>query len=152
MYLGRFLLKHFYGIYWFFLNFLNLNTRSKKKIYRWVLLRHTIKPSSSDGFHFDFLFEDKKFCRTWRLSDIPFLDGPYVECEYIAPHNLYWLDIEEKAVSGNRGFATRIKKGIFWGSLPKLETSFMNLPIKWDCKESDLVIDQNGCRIFTKRH
>ena len=115
-------------------------------------MRHTINPGDIEELHYDFLLEDKNFCRTWRLSKIPLLDGPYVDCEYIAPHNLYWLDIEEKAVSGNRGFATRIKKGIFSESLPSIEKSFINLPIIWERVESDLLIDENGCRIFTKRH
>ncbi len=129
-----------------------MKTRSKKKIYRWVLLRHTNAPNDIEGVHFDFLLEDKEFCRTWRLRDVPLLDGPYVNCEYIAPHNLYWLDIKEKAVSRNRGFATRIKKGIFWESLPLIENDFINLLIKWNDVESELVIDENGCKIFTKRY
>tara|TARA_B100000579_G_C22005893_1_gene477284 strand:+ start:64 stop:453 length:390 start_codon:yes stop_codon:yes gene_type:complete len=129
-----------------------LNSRIKKKNYRWVLLRHTSAPGDKRGFHFDFLLEDKKFCRTWRLSDIPLLDGPYVDCEHIAPHNLSWLDIKEKAVSGNRGFATRTKNGIFLESLPSIENSFIKLPIVWDCVERDLLIDENGCRILTKKY
>ena len=73
-----------------------------------------------------------------------------MDCEYIAPHNLYWLDIEEKTVSGNRGFATRIKKGIFWESLPSIENGgYLNLQLDWDGVESDLLIDENGCKIFT---
>tara|TARA_B100000579_G_C22147808_1_gene539533 strand:+ start:192 stop:542 length:351 start_codon:yes stop_codon:yes gene_type:complete len=116
------------------------------------LLRHTNAPGDMDGFHFDFLLEDNEFCRSWRLSDIPLLDGPYVDCEHIAPHDLYWLDIREKAVSGNRGFATRIKKGIFWESLTPVKTNFIKIPINWDYTESDLLIDENGCRIFTKRY
>ena len=79
------------------------------------------------SFHFDFLLEDKDFCRAWRLSDIPVLDGPYVDSLYISPHNLYWLDVKEKVVSGNRGVANRIKKGIFWESLPSIENGFVNL-------------------------
>ena len=96
--------------------------------------------------------EDKQFCRTWRLSDIPLLDGPYVDSLYLAPHNLYWLDIKEKVVSGNRGVATRIKKGIFWESLPPIENRLINLSLEWESVEVDLVIDDNGCRIFSKRH
>ena len=130
---------------------LNLNTRSNKKNYRWVLLRHEFATEDKRDFHFDFLLEDKEFCRTWRLNDIPLLDGPYVNCQYIDPHNLYWLEIKEKAVSGNRGFATRIKKGIFWEPLPSIENGFIKLPIKWEFVESDLLIDENGCKIFTKR-
>ena len=105
-----------------------------------------------EGMHFDFLLEDTDFCRTWRLSDIPLLDGPYVDSVYVAPHNLYWLDIKEKVVSGNRGVATRIKKGIFWESLPRTVNSVINLSLEWDCVESDLVIDENGCKIFRKRY
>ena len=124
----------------------------QKKNNRWVLLRHTSPPGDIESFHFDFLLEDKEFCRTWRLSDIPLLGGPYVDCEYIAPHNLYWLDIKEKAVSGNRGFATRVKKGIFWESLPSIENRFINLSLEWEDVEGELAIDENGFRIFSRRY
>ena len=124
----------------------------KNKPYRWVLLRHSFAPNDIEGIHFDFLLEDKNFCRTWRLKDIPMLDGPCVDCEYIAPHNLYWLDVREKVVSGNRGVATRIKQGIFWESLPSIENSFINLSLDWERSEGDLVIDENGCRILSKRY
>ena len=126
-----------------------MNTFNRKKNFRWVLLRHTSAPEDVLGFHFDFLLEDKEFCRTWRLSAIPLLDGPYVESLCIPPHNLYWLDIEEKVVSGNRGVAIRIKKGIFWESLPYIEEKFLNLPLIWDDVEVNLLIDKNGCRIFS---
>ena len=124
---------------------------SPKRSYRWVLLRHTGAPDDLRGFHFDLLLEDKGVCRTWRLSDIPILDGPYVDSFYIAPHNLDWLDVKEKVVSGNRGFAIRIKKGIFFKSLPSIEKKFINLSLKWEDVESDLLIDENGCRIFSKK-
>tara|TARA_Y100001968_G_C19046802_1_gene567201 strand:+ start:183 stop:572 length:390 start_codon:yes stop_codon:yes gene_type:complete len=128
-----------------------LSTHNKKKSYRWVLLRHTGSPDDRQGIHFDFLLEDKDFCRTWRLSDIPLLDGPYVDSEYIEPHKLYWLDIKEKVVSGNRGVATRIKSGIFWESLSSIKNNFINLSLKWENSEGNLVINENGCRIFSKR-
>ena len=125
-----------------------MNTVYGKKFFRWVLLRHTYAPEDVDGFHFDLLLEDREFCRTWRLSTMPILDGTYVESLYISPHNLYWLDIEEKIVSGNRGVATRIKKGIFFEPLPSIEDKFINLPLIWDEIRVNLLIDENGCRIF----
>tara|TARA_B100000700_G_C14449511_1_gene580946 strand:+ start:143 stop:529 length:387 start_codon:yes stop_codon:yes gene_type:complete len=128
-----------------------LNTANPRKIKRWVLLRHIGAPNDTRGIHFDLLLEDKEFCRTWRLSEIPLLDGPYVDSVYIAPHKLNWLDIQEKVVSGDRGIATRIKKGIFFNSLPNIEKSFINLSLKWENVEGDLVIDQNGCRILSKK-
>ena len=115
------------------------------------MLKHIGSPDDIQGIHFDFLLEAKEFCRTWRLSDIPLLDGPSVDSVCIAPHDLYWLDIEEKVVSGNRGFAKRIKQGIFLKSFSSVESSSINLSLIWDKLEVDLVIDENGCRIFSKK-
>ena len=85
------------------------------------------------------------------MTDLPLMDGPYVGSVYIAPHKLYWLDIEEKIVSGNRGVAKRIKQGIFVESFPSVQSSFINLSLILDKLEVDLVIDKNGCRIFSKK-
>ena len=128
-----------------------MSNLGKKNVYRWVLLKHIGSPDDIKGVHFDLLLEDKEFCRTWRLSDIPLLNGTYVDSVYIAPHNLYWLDIEEKVVSGNRGFAKRIKQGVFLQSFPSVESSCINLSLIWDKSEVDLVIDENGCRISSKK-
>ena len=128
-----------------------MSNLGKKNLYRWVLLKHIGSPDDIEGVHFDLLFEDKEFCNTWRLSDIPLLDGPYVDSVCIAPHNLYWLDIEEKVVSGNRGVAKRIKQGVFLQSFPSVETSSIKLSLIWDKLEVDLVLDENGCRIFSKK-
>ena len=115
------------------------------------MLRHTDAPNDIKGIHFDLLLEDREFCRTWRLSDIPLLDGPYVDSVNIAPHNLYWLDIKEKVVSGKRGVATRIKKGIFLKSLPSIENQYINLSLRWEDVEVVLVIDETGCRIISEK-
>ncbi len=128
-----------------------MNTLSKKKPYRWVLLRHVGAPDDLRGIHFDFLLEDKNFCRTWRLSDIPLLDGPSVDSVYVAPHKLEWLEIEEKVVSGNRGVATRIKKGVFASCFQSIPIGYVKLNLHWEDSEVDLVIDENGCRIFSKK-
>ena len=115
-------------------------------------MRHTYSPENVEDSHFDFLLEDKKFCRTWRLSSIPVIDGPYVDSMHSAPHNIYWLDIEEKVVSGNRGFATRIKKGTVLEPLPSVDENFIDLLVKWDDVQVNLVIDDNGFRIFRKKY
>ena len=128
-----------------------MNIPNLRKSYRWVLLRHTGAPNDLKGIHFDLLLEDKEFCRTWRLSNIPLLDGPYVDSVHISPHKLAWLDVKEKVVSRNRGVATRIKKGIFLKALPSIEKRSINLSLKWENVDSDLLIDENGCRIFRKK-
>ncbi len=128
-----------------------MSNLGEKNVYRWVLLKHIGSPNDNKGIHFDLLLEGKEFCRTWRLSDIPLLDGSYVDSVSIAPHNLYWLDIEKKVISGNRGVATRIKQGIFLEPFPSVESSYINLSLVWEKLEVDLVIDENGCRIFSKK-
>ena len=127
-----------------------MSNLGEKKVYRWVLLKHIGSPDDIKGIHFDLLLEDKELCRTWRLIDIPLLDGPYVDSVFIEPHNLYWLDIEEKVVSGNRGVAKRIKQGVFLQSFPSAKTTSIKLSVVWDKLEVDLVLDETGCRILSK--
>ena len=126
-------------------------TANPKRPNRWALLRHIGSPDDVSGTHFDLLLEDEEFCRTWRLSDIPLIDGNYVNSVCIAPHKLYWLDIEEKIVSGNRGVATRIKRGIYSSPLPRIEQGSINLSLQWEDIEAYLVIDENRCRLFSKK-
>ena len=126
-----------------------LNTTNIKNPHRWVLLRHTGAPDDLRGMHFDLLIEDQDFCRTWRLSDIPELNGPYVDSVSVAHHNLYWLDVKEKVVSGGRGFATRVKKGVFFNSTLDIDNCFINLSLIWEDVKGHLVINENGCRIFS---
>ena len=128
-----------------------MNINNPKKIYRWVLLRHIGALDDLRGIHFDLLLEDREYCRTWRLCDVPLLDGPYVDSCFSSPHNLDWLDIKEKVLSGNRGVATRIKEGIFFKSLPSIEKSSINLCLIWENVEVDLAINENGCRIVSKK-
>ena len=127
-----------------------MNNVNLKKLNRWILLRHIGALDDSRGIHFDLLLEDKDFCRTWRLSDIPLLDGPYVNSVSIAPHNLDWLDVKEKVLSGNRGVATRVKHGVFLKSPSSSKNSSINLLLQWEDVDCVLVLDENGCRIFRK--
>ena len=128
-----------------------MNSNNPIQRYRWVLLRHIGALDDLRGIHFDFLLEDQKCCRSWRLSDIPLVDGPLVNAVFIAPHALEWLDIQEKVLSRNRGVATRIKKGIFFKSPQSFQQSSINLSLTWDDLEVKLLIDNNACRISSKK-
>ncbi len=129
-----------------------MSSTNQNNSYRWVLLSHIGAPDDLKGIHFDLLLEGTEFCQAWRLSEIPLIDGPYVEAVHIAPHKLDWLDIKEKVVSGNRGVAKRIKKGFFVQELPKIKYQLINLSLKWENIEVDLVIDQKGCRLLSTKN
>jgi len=80
---------------------------------RFVLLEHTGHPDDPTGRHFDLLLEQSNACETWRLSDIPQLEGPAVVSTQLPDHRLVWLDRLEGEVSGGRGFARRVDNGSY---------------------------------------
>ncbi len=78
---------------------------------RFILLEHTGAPDDPTGRHYDFLLEEGEACRTWRLAEIPAVNGAPTEAVAIAPHRLAWLDHVDGPVSGNRGHARRVDAG-----------------------------------------
>ena len=85
---------------------------------RWTLLEHIDSPSDPSGLHFDLLLEDGLGCRTWRLAQIPVLNGPALEAIPLPVHKLDWLEVKEAPVSGGRGNAKQVFSGLFVGYLP----------------------------------
>ena len=80
---------------------------------RFVLLEHTGHPDDPVGRHFDLLLEQPDACETWRLTDIPRVEGPAVVATQLPKHRLIWLDRLEGEVSGGRGFARRVDSGSY---------------------------------------
>jgi hypothetical protein len=86
---------------------------------RYSLLRHTDAPDDPSGCHIDLLLEDGPACRTWRLPELPRLNGPAQDAIPLPAHRLVWLEPRSAAVSGNRGWAERIGAGLYRGDLPE---------------------------------
>ncbi len=80
---------------------------------RFVLLEHTGHPDDPTGRHFDLLLEEADSCRTWRLAEIPRVDGPPVAATPLPVHRLVWLERLEGEVTGGRGFARRVDAGTY---------------------------------------
>jgi hypothetical protein len=80
---------------------------------RFILLEHTGAPDDPTGLHYDLLLEEGEACRTWRLAEVPTVNGAPTEAVAIAPHRLAWLDHREGPVSGNRGHARRVDAGVY---------------------------------------
>ncbi len=112
---------------------------------RWVLLEHSGDPADPVGQHFDLLLEDGMTCRSWRLKVMPVLNGPPVELFPSIRHRLEWLDIEETAVSEERGWAKRIISGCFRCHLPKEGELLDRIHLESPQLEGVLEIDEKYC-------
>tara|TARA_Y100001968_G_scaffold274374_1_gene267566 strand:+ start:690 stop:1073 length:384 start_codon:yes stop_codon:yes gene_type:complete len=114
---------------------------------RWALFKHV--PSSQDmqGIHFDLLLEDRSDCRSWRLDQIPFLNGQAVNAISAPPHKVDWLEKHDCAVSGGRGWAYRVERGVFKGELPISDDLPLNIELFSETIFGQLEIRNSSCRI-----
>ncbi len=117
-----------------------------KKKKRWVLLEHLVSSSNLIGDHFDLLLEHEHSCRAWRLNQILELDGPPLQVSLSQTHDLSWLETEGKDVSGDRGWARPLFKGIYVGSLPSIEIEPVQVSLVTETFSGLLEISENVCK------
>ena len=80
---------------------------------KWVLLQHKIvKPDCEDN-HYDFLIENGKDCLTWKIFEIPKINGPAIEIIKHENHRLIWLYREKYTLSNDRGQVQRKDYGTY---------------------------------------
>ncbi len=116
-----------------------------QKTNRWVLLKHNESSEDLLSFHFDLLIEDGLNCRSWRLSQIPQLNGPALKITSIAPHNLSWLDTAGREVSGGRGWASPVSSGFFIGELPQSNDVAFQIKLLGEKLTGTLMISKQQC-------
>ena len=80
---------------------------------RWNLLKHERENDERYDVHYDFLIENGQDCKTWKLLNLPKLDGQSVEIFKHSNHRLIWLTIESKHLTNNRGYVHRVDNGTF---------------------------------------
>jgi len=78
---------------------------------RWALLEHTVRNSLLSEVHFDLLIENGSDCLTWKIYEIPELNGSLVQIKKQPNHRLIWLTIDQKKLSNERGYVNRIDYG-----------------------------------------
>ena len=92
---------------------------------RWVLLEHKILTGNKIDIHYDFLVEAKLDCLTWKLYEIPSINGGFVEIGKQPNHRLVWLSRVEHQLSDNRGLVKRIDYGTY------IKMSFVLDPLEY---------------------
>ena len=81
---------------------------------RWILLEHTINNPSISEVHFDFLVENGSDCLTWKIYEIPKLNGPLVKIDNQLNHRLAWLTTDFQKLTRDRGYVKRIDYGNYF--------------------------------------
>ena len=80
---------------------------------QWVLLQHKINRPDCVENHFDFLVENGKDCLTWKIFEIPKINGPSIEIIKQENHRLIWLSREKYTLSNARGHVQRQDYGTY---------------------------------------
>tara|TARA_B100000427_G_C15052172_1_gene396089 strand:+ start:160 stop:522 length:363 start_codon:yes stop_codon:yes gene_type:complete len=78
---------------------------------RWSLLEHSVSNSLCSEVHYDLLIENGSDCLTWKIYEIPKLNGSLVEIKNQPNHRLVWLTTNSKKLSKERGYVRRIDFG-----------------------------------------
>ena len=81
---------------------------------KWVLLHHKIDRADFIEHHYDFLIENGKDCLTWKIFEIPEINGPSIEIIKQPNHRLIWLDREQYTLSNCRGTVQRKDNGTYF--------------------------------------
>ena len=81
---------------------------------KWVLLKHEINRPDFVENHYDFLVENGNDCLTWKIFEIPQINGPSIEIIKQANHRLIWLYREKYTLSKERGQVQRMDFGTYY--------------------------------------
>ena len=80
---------------------------------KWVLLQHKISRPDLIESHYDFLVENGKDCLTWKIFELPQINGPSIEIIKQVNHRLIWLYREQYTLSNSRGEVQRKDYGTY---------------------------------------
>ena len=80
---------------------------------KWVLLHHKIDKPDYKENHYDFLVENGKDCLTWKIFEIPKINGPSIKIIKQVNHRLIWLYREKYTLSKERGQVQRKDYGTY---------------------------------------
>ena len=80
---------------------------------KWVLLQHEINRPDCIEKHYDFLIENGRDCLTWKIFEIPQINGPSIEIIKQENHRLIWLYREKYTLSNARGHVQRRDYGTY---------------------------------------
>ena len=116
---------------------------------RWTLLKHEKINNKILDIHYDFLLENEKYCKTWKLQIFPEIDGESVAIFEHSNHRLIWLTIESKFLTNNRGYVQRIDNGIFKPLGVSIESNKFSIILKGKFIYGLFKKNANSCKLIS---
>tara|TARA_Y100000589_G_scaffold44015_1_gene37095 strand:+ start:129 stop:491 length:363 start_codon:yes stop_codon:yes gene_type:complete len=116
---------------------------------RWTLLKHEKINNKIIDIHYDFLLENGKDCKTWKLLIFPELDGVSVDIFEHSNHRLVWLTIESKLLTNNRGYVQRVDNGIFKPLGVNLNKNNFSIILQGKCINGLFKKNANLCQLIS---
>tara|TARA_Y100000589_G_scaffold270657_1_gene262998 strand:- start:19 stop:378 length:360 start_codon:yes stop_codon:yes gene_type:complete len=114
---------------------------------RWTLLKHEKINNKKLDIHYDFLLENGSDCLTWKMLNLPELDGSSVDIFDHSNHRLIWLTIESKRLSRDRGYVQRIDNGTY--KLIDIDRYTFSIILKGNYINGLFKKDANSCQLIS---
>ena len=117
---------------------------------KWVLLQHKINKPDSKENHYDFLVENGKDCLTWKIFEIPQINGPSIEIIKQANHRLIWLYREKFTLSKERGQVQRMDYGTYYIVGNLLDEDYFSLRLNGKIFNGIFKKNFNSCKLISE--
>ena len=116
---------------------------------KWVLLQHKVDRPNNMENHFDFLIENGRDCLTWKIFEIPKINGPSIEIIKQENHRLIWLYREKYTLSNERGKVKRIDYGTYYLDGDLLDEEDFSLVLNGNILNGILKKKFNLCQLIS---
>ena len=117
---------------------------------KWVLLLHEINRPDFVETHYDFLIENGKDCLTWKIFEIPKINGPSVAIIKQINHRLIWLYREKYTLSDERGKVQRKDFGSYQVDGDFFDEDDFSLLLKGKFLNGILKKKFNSCQLISE--
>ena len=118
---------------------------------KWVLLQHKIARPDLIESHYDFLVENGKDCLTWKIFELPQINGPSIEIIKQVNHRLIWLYREKYTLSCERGDVQRKDLGTYSVIGDYLDEDNFSLLLNGKLFKGIFQKQSNSCRLISEK-
>ena len=116
---------------------------------KWVLLEHKVNLGESLDIHFDFLLENGEDCLTWKILEIPSIQGGLFPIIEQPNHRLVWLSRLKHKMSYNRGYVKRIDHGFLKNNDINFNFGVVSLILKGKLLKGVFKIEGDYCQLIS---